>query len=384
MSNYPSMDTYSPLYKLAEKHGFKMGACFSPWQLKNEQYLSFMKQHFNSLTCTNETKAYSLLDHAASMADPDGLPVMNWQLADAMVGWCHENGIKVRGHVLVWDAFMKEWYFHEGYDMEKPFASREEMQRRTRYYIDRVIRHFEEKFPGTLYCWDVVNEAVGDHADEWDGSDARHIRTVRGGMENLFKTRMGNDYVEFAFLCAKDTVDAIGADIKLIYNDYNMYYPWKRDAAIALVDSINHYAKDEKGSWRKLCDGVGMQGYIGGYGKQQGCMDEKDIPDIEKAIRMYAAPGLEVHVTEMAVRNYENDPQTMEKHGDFYGKLFDMFASINTDTEKLLTCVAIWGVQDRPDIQGYGYRMNGPYCGLIDEHYQVKKSFDAVHRAMSK
>lgn len=53
MSNYPSMDTYSPLYKLAEKHGFKMGACFSPWQLKNEQYLSFMKQHFNSLTCTN-------------------------------------------------------------------------------------------------------------------------------------------------------------------------------------------------------------------------------------------------------------------------------------------------------------------------------------------
>ena len=54
------------------------------------------------------------------------------------------------------------------------------------------------------------------------------------------------------------------------------------------------------------------------------------------------------------------------------------------DTEKLLTCVAVWGVQDWPQIQGYGYRMNGPYCGLIDEHYQVKKSFDAVHRAMSK
>ena len=190
--------------------------------------------------------------------------------------------------------------------------------------------------------------------------------------------------MEFSFLCAKDTVDKLGVDIKLIYNDYNMYYPWKRDAAIELVKSINHYAKDKQGAFRKLCDGIGMQGYIGGYGKQQGCMDEKDIPDIEKAIRMYAAPGLEVHITEMAVRNYENAPDVMAKHADFYGKLFRMFRSVNTENERLLTCVAVWGVQDRPDIQGYGYRMNGPFCGLIDENYPLKASFDAVHQAMSE
>ena len=378
------MKEYASLYALAEKFGFKMGACFSPWQLKDEKYLSFMKQHFNSLTCTNETKAYSLLDQKASQEAADGMPRMNYRLADAMIGWARENGIGVRGHVLVWDAFMSEWYFHEGYDSQKPFASREVMQQRTRFYIDQVICHFEENFPGTIYCWDVVNEAIGDHPDEWDGSDARHIRTIRGGVDNLFKTHMGNDYVEFSFLCAKDTVDKLGVDIKLIYNDYNMYYPWKRDAAIELVKSINHYAKDEQGAFRKLCDGIGMQGYIGGYGKQQGCMDEKDIPDIEKAIRMYAAPGLEVHITEMAVRNYENAPDVMAKHADFYGKLFRMFRSVNTENERLLTCVAVWGVQDRPDIQGYGYRMNGPFCGLIDEHYRLKASFDAVHREMSK
>ena len=201
-------------------------------------------------------------------------------------------------------------------------------------------------------------------------------------MDNLFKTHLGNDYVEFAFLCAKEAVEKLGADIKLFYNDYNMYYPWKRDAAIQLVHSINHYARDAAGQYRKLCDGVGMQGYIGGYGKQQGCMDEKDIPDIEKAIRMYAAPGLEVHLTEMAVRNYENTPEMMEKHADFCGKLFRMFASVNTETERPLTCVAVWGMQDHPDIQGYGYRMNGPYCGLIDENHQLKKSFYAVHDAL--
>ncbi len=364
---------------LAQRHGFKMGACFSYWQLKDEQYLSIMKQHFSSITCTNETKAYSLLDQKACQEAPDGMPRMNYHMADEMIAWAWDNGLKVRGHVLVWDAYMKEWFFHEGYDSEKPFASKETLQQRTRYYIDRVIRHFEERFPGVIYCWDVVNEAIGDHEDEWDGSDERHIRTIRGGMENLYKTHMGNDYVEYSFLCARDTVEALGADIKLFYNDYNMYYPWKRASALVLVDSINHYAKDENGSFRKLVDGVGMQGYIGGYGKQQGCMDEKDIPDITESIRQYASPGLEVHITEMAIRNYENDDATLQKHADFCGKLYAAFRDVNTPEKNILTCVAIWGVMDHPGITGYGYRMNGPYCGLIDENYRYKASFDSVY-----
>ena len=374
----------TPLYSLAEKHGFKMGACFSFWQLKDEKYLAFMKDHFNSITCTNETKAYCLLDQQACQEAEDGMPRMNYFMADQMITWARENGLKVRGHVLVWDAFMKEWYFHEGYDSEKPFASKETIRARTRYYIDQVIRHFEEKFPGVIYCWDVVNEAIGDHADEWDGSTEMHIRTVRSGVDNLFKTHMGDDYVEYSFLCAKDTVDALGADIRLIYNDYNMYYPWKRKSAILLADSINHYAKDANGHYRKLCDGIGMQGYIGGYGKQQGCMDDNDIPDIIESIRQYAAPGLEVHITEMAIRNYENDAATLQKHADFCGKLYAAFRDVNTEEKNILTCVAIWGVQDHPNIQGYGYRMNGPYCGLIDENYNTKASFDAVYTQMSK
>lgn len=377
--NYPV-----PLYTLAQKHGFKMGACFSLFQLKDEKYLSFMKQHFNSITCTNETKAYCLLDQAACKQAKDGMPRMNYAPADPMLQWARDNGLKVRGHVLVWDAFMCDWFFREGYEKDAPYADRETMRARTKSYIEQVMTHFEETFPGTIYCWDVVNEAIGDHADEWDASTEMHIRTIRSGMDNLFKTHLGDDYVPFSFLCAKDTVEKLGADIKLFYNDYNMYYPWKRQSALLLADAINHYAKDMNGHWRKLCDGIGMQGYIGGYGKQQGCMDEKDIPDIIESIRRYAAPGLEVHITEMAIRNYENDPATMQKHADFCGKLYAAFRDVNTEERKLLTCVAIWGVQDHPNIQGYGWRMNGPYCGLIDENYNEKASFDAVYTEMGK
>ena len=173
---------------------------------------------------------------------------------------------------------------------------------------------FETKYPGVIYCWDVVNEAVADGANEWVAGDPRHLRSSRGGSANLFLDHIGDDYVEYAFLCARDTVDKLGADIKLFYNDYNMFYADKRNAAIELVKSINTYAVDENGMYRKLVDGIGMQGYIGGYGTQNGCMNAGDIASIRDSIKAYAALGLEVQITEMAVRNYDetridaNDP----------------------------------------------------------------------------
>ena len=379
-----SFNDYSPLYALAEKHGFKMGAVYSPWSMKSEEYLSFLKAHFNSVTCANETKAYSLLDQQASMANPDGMPVMNYALADRMLSWARENNIRVRGHVLVWDAYMTDWYFREGYDSSKPYADRETMRLRTRYYIDQVVTHFEEKFPGTIYCWDVVNEAIGDNMSESDYSDARHLRTVRSGVDNLFKTHLGDDYVEFSFLCAKDTVEKLGADIKLFYNDYNMFFTDKRQAALALVESINTYAKDENGEYRKLIDGIGMQGYIGGYGKQQDCMEDSHITRIQASINLYARAGMEVHITEMAVRNFQNDEPTVALHADFYGRLFEMFKQVNSGETKPLTCVAIWGVMDAPTATGYNYNLISPYGGLITEKYEIKTSFDTVHCVMSK
>ena len=383
--NGKTKDDYVSLDSLTREHGFVMGASFSYNQItKPSSYLNFVKTHFSSITCTNEMKAYSLLDQKASMASEDGMPVMNYWAADQMVQWAQDNGLKVRGHVLVWDAYMSDWFFREGYDSKKPYADQETMRARTKYYIEQVVTHFEEKFPGTVYCWDVVNEAIGDNANEWDASDARHLRTIRSGVDNLFKTHVGDDYVEFSFLCAKDTVEALGADIKLFYNDYNMFFPEKRDAALALINSINTYAKDETGAYRQLIDGAGMQGYIGGYGVQEGCLEDSHITNISTAIRMYSEAGVEVHITEMAVRNFVKTKEMAAVHADYYARLFKAFKEANAGDTKPLTCVAIWGLTDNPYASGYVYNLNSPYGGLITEDSKIKTSFDAVHAEMSK
>lgn len=375
---------YQGMYTLAENYSFKLGSCLSFNQLRDQKYLNLLKTHFNSVTMTNEMKAYTLLDERASRNAADGMPVMNYGMADQMVGWAQENGLGVRGHVLVWDAYMCDWYFHEEYDTKKPYADAETIQKRTEYYIQQVITHFEEKFPGVVYCWDVVNEAVGDNAGEYKAGDPRHLRTVRSGADNLFYKYMGEDYVALSFLYARNTVEALGADIKLYYNDYNAYFADKAQAILKLAESVNTFVKDDQGNARVLMDGIGMQGYIGGYGTQQGCLVDSHLDMIRKAILGYAAIGLDVQITEMAVRNFEKEQA--DKHAAYYGKLFQVFKDLKGEDGNPLNCVAIWGLTDYPHVPkgNYVYNLNSPYGGLVDENLNYKDAFDQVYRVLEQ
>ena len=376
-------DAYEPLCALAAPYGFKMGAPLSYDQLRNQKYLDLVKSHFNSITATNEMKAYSLLNITETKKRTDGMPGMSFTAADQMVKWAQDNGIGVRGHVLVWDAYMTDWFFRVDYDASKPYADQETIKARTEFYITQVVTHFEEKFPGVVYCWDVVNEAVGDSAAEYAAGDKRHLRTVRSGSPNVFRECMGDDYVALAFLYAKNAVEALGADIKLYYNDYNAYFSDKAKAIRALVDSVNTFAQTDNGEFRQLCDGIGMQGYIGGYGTQDGCLVDSHVNMIRSEILNYAAMGLEVQITEMAVRNF--DLSKADKHAAYYAKLFRMFMDLNGEEGNPLKAVSIWGLTDTNAPKGnYVYNLNSPYGGLFDLKLNIKDAFVKVYETLKQ
>ena len=358
-----------PLYELAAKHGFKIGTVINPQQLQKQAYTNMIKADFNSITAGNEFKAYSLLSQSASQKTENGMPAINYTMADKIAKFAQDNGIGVRGHVLVWDAYMPVWFFHEGYTNDGAFVSSDVMKKRLQYYIEEVVAHFETNFPGVVYCWDVVNEAVADGANEAAAGDARMIRTSRGGTANYFYEVIGPDYVELAFNYARAAVNKVNPNIKLFYNDYNTFYSPKREAIGKLLESIN---KNEK-----LCDGLGMQGYVGGYGQQAGCMNSNDIKLFGDAIKFYSDMGLEVQVTEMALRNYEKEKAP--EHEAFYENFFKMLTKA-ADERHTLTCVAIWGICDNPNMpkNDYSYKMNGPYCGMFNYDCSRKPEYFKV------
>lgn len=388
-----AVSDYEPLSELADRYGFKMGTVISSTTVTDSLYNGLMKYHFNSLTAANETKAYSMLDQNASKTawidDETSMAKINFTRADEIMEFARDNQIRMRGHVLVWDADMCDWFFRKGYDSSKEYASADIIKKRVQNYIEQVLTHFEEKYPGLIYCWDVVNEAVGDSAGDYAAGDARHVRTMRSGKKNLFYETMGKDYVELSFQYARETIDKLkqknpNLDTKLYYNDYNTFYAEKRDAICELVKSINTYKSDGRGGYVRLCDGVGMQSYIGGFGQQSGCMNDGDISKVREAIQKYADLGMEVQVTEMAVRNYQSDAETLERHAEFYEKLFRVYMEANAGASKPIKAVCIWGIVDAPDMNesDYSYRMNGPYCGLFNEYLGVKPAFIRVYNLL--
>lgn len=364
------------LCELAAPYGFKVGTCFSIDNAGRKSYNELMAGDFNTVTATNEFKAYSLLSQTQSIAE--GVPSMNYKRADFMAKAAQKLGIGIRGHVLVWDAYMPDWFFREGFRADGEFVSSDVMKERLRYYIKEVVAHFETNFPGLVYCWDVVNEAVADGANEQVKGNEFHLRKTRSGSKNLFYDVIGEDYVEFSFRCAREAVNEVNPSIKLFYNDYNTFYADKRDAIIRLVKKLN--------AEEKLCDGVGMQGYIGGYGSQAGCMNPNDIRLIKEAIEKYKALGIEVQLTEVAVRNYDGSESAMERHAEFYGNLFKMLKSVNADGKNQFTGITIWGITDRPgmDENDYSYKMNGPYCGLYTKEYKPKESYKKVYSVLKE
>lgn len=380
----PVVKLEGTLKDVAAECGFSFGTVVNAGTSRDLYYKMMVMDEFNSITAANEMKAYSMLNQSVSQSNPDGMPAIDFSQGDAIVSMAELLGIGVRGHVLVWDAYMVDWFFREGYTDNGPYVDEATMKKRLQFYIEKVITHFETEYPGVVYCWDVVNEAVGDGSNEYVYSDKRHVRTKRNGSDNLFYKVIGDDYVELSFLYAKNTVEKLKVknpevEIALFYNDYSTFYDAKRDAICELVKSINSYAKDADGNYRKLCDGIGMQSYIGGYGQQSGCMNQSDITRIKNAVKKFHGLDVDVHVTEMAIRNY--DKSQADKHAKFCGDLFRAYAELNAE-ETMISNITIWGYCDNPSMStsDYSYKQNGPYCGLFDENYEKK---DAYYEAVN-
>lgn len=334
---------YSPLYQNTEdKYGFSIGGVISNTNFKDEGYKAVLNRHFSSMTIDNDLKLYSLLDQDATIANKngDGMPVLRKDFSgERMVQWAYENGIGVRGHTLVCDSNMETncaFFFHEDYDVEKPYVTKEVLLERLRSIIKQTIIYFEERYPGTIHTWDVVNEAID--AQSAEKGDARKIQTAN----NIFYNIIGRDYVEYSFLFAREAVNELKAkypdrdiNIQLFYNDFLCYSRVKRDAICALVQSINDFG--EENGVGKLIDGVGMQSYLGSSTSE---FDEKLLEtntkktadSIPNAIFKFADLGMNVQFTELTVRNYDEskDPEL----GEYYKKLMQMAIDINNGTMK--------------------------------------------------
>ena len=173
---------------------FKIGAAVSRWDLFTPARMALLKEQFNSFTCENDMKPMYFLDRRENRLHPQEhnlSPALTFRTAAAYLEFAKESGVPMRGHTLVWHNQTPKWFFHENYDETARLADRETMLARMENYIHGVLAFVQENYPGVIYAWDVVNEAVNDG----DLRDSLWLKTV------------GRDFVIKAFEYARKYAD---------------------------------------------------------------------------------------------------------------------------------------------------------------------------------
>ena len=220
---------YSENLKDLCKDYFKIGTGLTGYSKETlpislPKYMELTEQHFSSCTFTNMMKPVYILDQRKSMENlknGNSEPVLNFDPIDETLTWCMEHKVPVRGHTLIWHTQAPLWFFNEGYETNGVQVSREVMIERTDSYIRQYMEHVQTKFPDTVYCWDVVNEAVD--SDAGNVKSPFHCRTICDNQPTPWYTVIGDDYPIVAFQIARKYA---APGVKLIYNDYSTIKLW--------------------------------------------------------------------------------------------------------------------------------------------------------------
>jgi endo-1,4-beta-xylanase len=220
-------------------------------------YATAVAREFTYLTAEYEMK-WDVVESARGMS--------SFGAGDAIVGFAMAEGMRVKGHTMIWHGSTPSWVNALGAaDLRAAFEAH--------------IRRIGEHYRGRIDAWDVVNEAVAD-----DGTGLRNT---------VFRQRLGDGYIADAFRLARQA----DPQARLFYNDYG------GEGLNTKSDRIYELVRDLRAAGVPI-DGVGLQMHISATSRPSDAA-------IAANMRRLADLGLVVHISEMDVR-INNAPGTLQ------------------------------------------------------------------------
>ena len=332
------------------KERFLLGAALNDAQIAGQDpaALEIVRRHFSTISPENALK------WDAVHPEPDRF---EFAAADRYVALGAKGGLSVVGHVLVWHEQTPGWVF----DDPKPLLSR------LRAHVRTVVGRYR----GRVQAWDVVNEAFED-----DGT----------WRKTPWYATLGEEYVAKAFEFAHEA----DPDAELYYNDYNLWKPAKRKAAVRLVKSLR-----KRGI---RVDGIGEQGHW--------LLEDPPLREIEATIVGLAKTGAKVMITELDVDplprpdelvgadvsahieltpqldpHAEGVPEAVQRRmAQRYAEVFSLFVK-----HRAVSRVTLWGVTDADSwLNHWPVRGRTNHPLLWDRQGRPKPAFDAVVKVLRR
>ena len=283
--------------------------------------------------------------------------VWNFARMDRVVELAEANDMKVRGHTLIWGdnpGNTGDWHPTPDWFRSATLTREEAID-----VMDEHISAVISRYGSRVDEWVVVNEPIA-----WDGS---------GLMNNVWKNKIGADYVELAFQKA----DELAPDAILILNEFGADY-LDENRFNTRGEIFYNYVRElvEKGV---PIDAVGLEFHLSA--PTESWQTEPTINKIVENFERYGELGLGVYVTELDIRIKEPiTPEKLQRQAELYAMVIE--AVLMSQYSRSIT---VWGhtgryswINDPGRFPGYSS------ASLFDENHEPKPAYYAVLEVLRK
>jgi endo-1,4-beta-xylanase len=216
-----------------------------------DKYREILKKYFNQAVYENEGKVRNW-----SRLKPEERGVKTKQASE----WLRQNGLTVRGHVLVWPSW----------NQTPPYAAYKNEPDKLRAAIDEGIEEQLTKMKGVYDEWDVMNEATINH-------DVMDLLGPQEMVRWFKQARAG------------------APGVKLFYNDFTMFHGTDANSKSQKFYNIAKYLKDNGAPF----DVIGEQAHIGGT--------PPAIPFVFERLDYFSQLGYPIQISEFDINNNDDE-----------------------------------------------------------------------------
>jgi len=284
-----------------KKHEFKFGcSAFYLDQYENEEQRILYREKFKGIF------NYAVVPLYWDSLEPEkGKPRFSKDSSfisrrppiDTIMEYCKENGIRTKGHCLVYNSFQPSWISDNNEILKRQVAVR--------------IEKIAERYRDSIFDFDVINEMTGIYKNAYPGNGERNMQITDEADHEKWAFELCRRYLPEANLYWNEGINqSFGRD----YKGFRSFYYLMIEKMIREGVKIN---------------GLGMQ-YHAYAEKESACEKLSEVCNplrIIDVLERYGDFKLPIHISEVSIPSYSNEAVDEELQAELTERLFKLWFS---------------------------------------------------------
>lgn len=264
---------------------------------------------------------------------------------DTIMEFCSENGIRAKGHCLVYNSFQPGWISDDNEILKRQITKR--------------IKEIAERYGDQIYDFDVINEMITIYKNAYPGNGARNMQITDEADHEKWAFDICRRYLPNANLYWNEGMfESFGRD----YKGFRSFY----------------YLMIEKMLREGVrIDGLGMQYHA--YASKE--VAEEKLAEVCNPLRIidvldrYGDFKLPIHISEVSIPSYSNECYDEELQAELTERLFKLWFS-----SKYCESVVWWNLCDNT-----AYKTENVFhSGLLRYDCSEKPAYKVLDRLINK